>query len=208
MDHLPRKAAVAILRHYRFVGERPDWVPKVIGRLLSGNGNRVDGVPYNAELVERIWTGLYQCCRDPKLRARIMARKAGPELASLTMEDAVTIAGRVRANVNYTQARNTPFQSLAADGAKLACLELVRHGYRLVAFIHDEFLIELPEHADHTAEAERVRKTVCGAMSRVVFGMVPVRAEYALSSCWSKEARELRDKARLLLPWSPRSEMK
>ena len=67
-----------------------------------------------------------------------------------------TLTGRVRGRVGFTQARNTPFQGLAADGAKLALWALIRAGYRVVAFIHDEIIVELPEEGvDHAAEARR-----------------------------------------------------
>jgi len=71
-----------------------------------------------------------------------------------------------------------------------------------VAFIHDEFVIELPETADHTKEAERIEELVCGAMSSVVNSTVPVRAEYVLTRCWSKRAKLLRDTSGRLQPWA------
>ena len=46
--------------------------------------------------------------------------------------------------MNYTQARNTPFSGLAADGAKMALWNLTHIGFRVSAFVHDEFVIELP----------------------------------------------------------------
>ena len=54
---------------------------------------------------------------------------------------------RVRGNCSYTQACNTTFQGLAADGAKLALFEVARDAYTSgeyypLAFIHDEILIE------------------------------------------------------------------
>lgn len=52
--------------------------------------------------------------------------------------------GRVRANATYTQSKNNLFQGIAADGAKLALYALVKYGYRVVNFIHDEFVIEVP----------------------------------------------------------------
>lgn len=54
------------------------------------------------------------------------------------------ISSYAAGSVNYTQARNTPFSGLAADGAKLALWNLTHIGYRVAAFVHDEFLIELP----------------------------------------------------------------
>ncbi len=51
----------------------------------------------------------------------------------------VSQTGRVRGRVNYSTYRNTQFQSLAADGAKLAMWELHRRGYRIAFYVHDEF---------------------------------------------------------------------
>lgn len=50
--------------------------------------------------------------------------------------------------MNFTQARNTPFSGLAADGAKTALWNLTHIGFRVVAFIHDEFVIEIPNNPE------------------------------------------------------------
>ena len=64
----------------------------------------------------------------------------------LNDEDCVTtLTGRVRNNVTYCQGKNTPFQGLAADGAKLALYELVKKGFKVVGFVHDEIISEVPE---------------------------------------------------------------
>jgi hypothetical protein len=55
-------------------------------------------------------------------------------------------------------------QGLAADGAKLAMYRLGREGYRVVNFIHDEFLIELPDDADHFAQACRIERILVEEM--------------------------------------------
>ena len=78
------------------------------------------------------------------------------------------LAGRLRGRVSFTASRNTPFQALAGDGAKLALWSLLRSGYRIVAFIHDEVVIELPMGADHAAEAERINRIMCEEMQRVI----------------------------------------
>ena len=99
-----------------------------------------------------------------------------------------TSTGRVRANAGYCQQRNTPFQGLAADGAKLALWELRQAGYRLVNFIHDEVLIEVPETADLVAEVERVREIMIAAMREVVPD-VKVDVECAVLRSWSKQSK-------------------
>jgi hypothetical protein len=61
-------------------------------------------------------------------------------------------SGRVRGGVSYTDACNGMFQGLAADVAKDAGFQLSRacyvgelRGCRIVNFVHDEYVIEVPE---------------------------------------------------------------
>ena len=102
-------------------------------------------------------------------------------------------------------ARNTPFQGLAADGAKLAMWELLKAGYRIVGFVHDEFLIELSVLDDCTAEAVKIEHICCEAMQRLV-GDIPVRCEYALMDRWYKEAEAVFDDKGKLQIWQPKTE--
>ena len=69
------------------------------------------------------------------------------------------------------QSCNTPFSGLAADGAKLAMWSLTRAGYHIVAFVHDEILIELPIGCDYTREARLIEDLMCSAMSHVCPGI-------------------------------------
>jgi DNA polymerase-1 len=57
----------------------------------------------------------------------------------------VLTTGRIRSRCTYTALLNTYFQGLAADGAKLALYLLWREGFRIVAFVHDQVLLEVPE---------------------------------------------------------------
>jgi len=112
----------------------------------------------------------------------------------------ITLTGRVRAGTTYTQEKNTPFQGLAADGAKLALWQLVKQGYRVIAFIHDEFLIELPEDCDQTQTAKEIEDICCRAMQDLT-STIPIRCEYALMRNWSKKAEEVRDSEGRLMVW-------
>jgi hypothetical protein len=170
-------------------GNCRSWLPIVIPRVLAGKTMKARGGEYSENTLDRIWGALCRCCRDQHLLALIRARQGCPELAALCHESAVTLTGRIRAGCIYTEAHNTPFQGLASDGAKLALFELIRAQYRVVAFVHDEFGIELPAGADHATEAKRIEEIVCNAMSVVINHTVPVRAEYTLSTCWSKKAK-------------------
>ena len=98
--------------------------------------------------------------------------------------------------------RNCPFQGLAADGAKLAMWELTKAGYRIVAFVHDEFLIELPVAADFTNEARRIETICCETMQQLT-GEIPIICEFALARKWYKQAESVFDVQGRLLEWKP-----
>ena len=100
-------------------------------------------------------------------------------------------SNRGRGDLHYTNACNTPFQGLVADGAKAALYEVVRQcfipggslrGARPVAFIHDEIILEgRPEHGP-ILTAIMVEK-----MGEWI-GAVPIQADYrVMETCWTKE---------------------
>jgi DNA polymerase I-like protein with 3'-5' exonuclease and polymerase domains len=80
--------------------------------------------------------------------------------------------------------------------------ELVKAGYRIAAFVHDEFVIELPAQADHTAAAQQVEHICCSAMQQLL-GDIPVSCEYALADRWYKQAAAVTDNAGKLTTWQP-----
>jgi len=94
--------------------------------------------------------------------------------------------------VGFTQACNTPFSGLAADGAKIALWNLLHVGYKIVGFIHDEILIEIQEESDWDKEVALIQKIVCSSMQELT-GTIPINCEYSLSRVWSKEAKAIYD---------------
>ena len=54
-----------------------------------------------------------------------------------------TLTGRKRGNTKFCAEKNTPFQGLAADGAKLSLYELDKKGFKIVGFVHDEIITEV-----------------------------------------------------------------
>lgn len=74
-------------------------------------------------------------------------------------------------SLSHIKGCNTPFSGLASDGAKLAMWTLTRAGYHIVAFVHDEILIELPIDSDYTREAKLIEDLMCSAMSHVCPGV-------------------------------------
>ncbi len=123
-------------------------------------------------------------------------------------------SGRIRGDVRFTQACNTPFQGDAADGAKLALYEFTKRCYVgdlkdkaiPVAFVHDEIICECtanPEVAYDVAIA--LKNTMIKAFEQVTPDIKCV-VEYACAERWLKGAEAVIDTARGLLPWSPRTD--
>jgi hypothetical protein len=117
----------------------------------------------------------------------MIAREEGYERlhAALFRHSAATLTGRLRAGVGYTDGKNTPFQSLCADGAKLALWELLFAGYDVCAFVHDEVLVRLPAQGAQQAAAV-VARVMEQAMEEVMGHGVPAACEFALAGHWGK----------------------
>ncbi len=119
-------------------------------------------------------------------------------------------SGRTRGACRFTQAANTYFQGLAADGAKRAMFRISEEGYvdatsplfgsRMVVFAHDEFILEVPEKA--AAEAmERLAQCMVEGMAELVPD-VKVSAEGCLMRRWYKGAEPVYVDGKLV-PWEP-----
>jgi hypothetical protein len=181
--------AEACWKRFDRSGQRSGQIAGAVKKVIQGRAQKLDGTPYQPQFVAGVWDGLIALNRQPELRPLLAGRQGSEELRARLFDSAVTtLTGRIRGRVRFTQSKNTPFQGLAADGAKLALWALMRAGYRVVGFIHDEVIIELPEDVDHAAEALRVESIMNRAME-VVTGEVPVAVEYALSRRWSKKAK-------------------
>jgi hypothetical protein len=80
--------------------------------------------------------------------------------------------------------------------------ELVKEGFRVVAFVHDEVLVELPDQGHYASEAKvlRVEEILCREMKGVLVGGIPVACEGSLSRRWDKKAKPaVRDG--MVFPW-------
>jgi DNA polymerase I len=103
---------------------------------------------------------------------------------------------RIRGNVGYCQACNSPFQGLAADLAKDAIWQVTRKMYtdpnshlfgsRLMFFIHDELVIEVELAKVHDAAIELSNIMIEAA--RRWCPDVKMKTEYAAMIHWSKSA--------------------
>jgi hypothetical protein len=142
--------------------------------------------PVSGGLQQIVWSTLAALNRNPELDEALWEWKGGEHLRRVvTGETVVTLTGRVRRGANYGEARNTPFQGSAADGAKVALWELHRRNFKIVAFVHDEIVTEVPE--DKVAEKAVLQSQVMkDAMKSVLYCDLPVEVEYAVSDSWTK----------------------
>lgn len=170
------------------------------------------GSPYPPELVVYLWGVIAQIefPRREEFAADIVAMRGSPELRRALQPRVPVIwsSGRIRANCTFCQAHNNPFQGRVADGAKTALYLLLRNGFRVVNFIHDEVLVELPVEADHLALAREVERIMVAAM-QVVIPDVRIGVDYALMTRWHKGAEAVFDnpeRPTRLLPWQPLTE--
>ncbi|OWK37433.1 DNA polymerase [Fimbriiglobus ruber] len=168
------------------------------------------GVPYQSTDVDYFWSrvkgGLDHL--PDQVRQAVRDRRPSPALLRAVREAAdrapvFTVTGRLRAGASFPARRNTVFQGLAADGAKLALWLLWRAGFRVVNFVHDEVLIEVPASEDLLAKAEQIRGLMIDGMRQVVPD-IRIAVEYAACDRWYKGAKAVRspDEKRLEL-WTP-----
>jgi hypothetical protein len=185
--------------------ELGDMPMSCIHKVLAGEPKRADGQDYQRTFVSRIWSSLAGLNKNPELKEALEKRQPSVELAAKVCHAGVaTLSGRIRGRVRYSQARNTPFQGLASDGAALALFELIKEGFRVVGFVHDEILVELPDEGGYVSEEKvrRVKEIMCREMESVLVGDIPVGCKAALSTRWSKEAK-LVVKDGKVYPWVP-----
>lgn len=120
-------------------------------------------------------------------------------------------SNRIRGGCRFTSACNTYFQGLGSDATKAALIELTRacyydedsvlYGSRIVAFIHDEFILEVPEDPEWAdACAHELSRIMCEAANKFL-PHCPVEAPPLLMRYWSKQAKALKNAEGLLIAW-------
>jgi DNA polymerase I-like protein with 3'-5' exonuclease and polymerase domains len=95
-----------------------------------------------------------------------------------------TLTGRKRGNTSFCAEKNTPFQGLAADGAKLALYNLDKAGFKVVGFVHDEIICEVPK-KDAENLLPKQEEIMIESMKTVVPD-VKVGVESAISEYYTK----------------------
>ena len=96
-----------------------------------------------------------------------------------------TLTGRIRANCSYTQSRNNVFQGLAADGGKKALFRLIKEGFRVVNYVHDEFVVEVPDNESLRSSVHGIESILISEM-RQVCPDVRISVQVSISDCWQK----------------------
>ena len=95
-----------------------------------------------------------------------------------------TLTGRIRADTTYCAEKNTPFQGLAADGAKIALYNLMDAGFELVGFVHDEIITEVPENT--AEEMRRLQEEIMVNSMSLVVPDVKISVESTISPRYCK----------------------
>lgn len=98
----------------------------------------------------------------------------------------LTNTGRLRAKATYSARRNTVFQGAAADGAKLALYRLWRAGFTVVAFLHDEVIVEVPINSNLAAVKLHIDGILIDAMKEICPD-IRIEVEGAFHRRWSKD---------------------
>jgi len=127
-------------------------------------------------------------------------------------------SGRARFCKKYTVACNTPFQGIAADGAKEAVIRVFEeclfskqsalYGCKPLLFVHDEIVLECPfdgsekSRREATNAADRLSKIMEEAMEAYTPD-IPALAEVSLSNVWTKDAESDRQEDGTLSVYIP-----
>jgi hypothetical protein len=181
----PRHAVDACFAHHLGRPPFPGFYT-LLDKVVAGNNFKANGDRIADSLRTAMWDGLEELTRGTPLHAQVIRFRGNQHLwRALMGGTAVTLTGRVRAGLSYTECRNTPFQGLAADGAKVALWRLTEDGYRVVAFVHDEIVCEVPA-ASAARDLADIERVMIESMSSVLGCGIPVKVEGKVSDRWEK----------------------
>ena len=175
-------------------GERAFGMLNCIKNIIIGKPFKKDGTKYNEAFVERVWQDLLDLCNNPTLVPALQSKAGTLDLLKqMFWTQTRTLTGRVRGRVSFTQNKNTKFQGLAADGAKLALYRFIKEGYRVTNFVHDEIVFELPDLGNCVDRhvVEYLLGVMCEEMAGLTPG-IPIAGEYSVDSCWRKDNKNMR----------------
>lgn len=145
-----------------------------------------------------VWDEITALNRNPEFVPLLAARKTNSKLARLLFfGNSSTLSGRVRGHIRFAARCNTPFQGLAADGAKLAMFELLRLGFKVVGFVHDEVMIEVSKDEDIDQVYKDVDQIMCQTMDDLCPD-IPIVCEGLVADCWGKVDQEYDEDGRIV----------
>jgi hypothetical protein len=154
------------------------------------------GRGYTPEEVDYFWTRLQALADRLEQRSAgdLRDRRPGYRLyfevkRRVNRAGVVTLTGRLRARATYSAQRNTLFQGPASDGAKLALYRLWRAGFKVVAFIHDEVVIEVDAGADLAAAKRQIDGILVGAMAEICPD-IRIEVEGSFRRRWGKNRED------------------
>ena len=122
-------------------------------------------------------------------------------------------SNRFGTGITYSALCNRRFQGLGSDAAKAGLWLVTRacyaepasplYGCRVVAFIHDELLVEVPDEPARADAAARELSRLMVEGARKFLPDVTPKAPPTLQRAWSKDAKALYDAQGRLVPWAP-----
>lgn len=177
------------------------WLGRMLLRVLESPAPMTSPPPdtgkrprqYSAAEIEFFWHAAARLPTDEldeKLCDALRERKPSKKLRDAVgrlygREPVITATGRLRANASYCACRNGIMQGLAADGAIYALWKLMRAGYTIANFIHDEVICEVPEDENLPAKIADIERLMIAGMHEVVPG-ANVRVETSVRRSFSK----------------------
>jgi len=171
-------------------------------RIAGGNPATTKGRYFTAQEIAWAWRKIAEVLGgNAKFKKAIQEQRGSPELqrALTAGRAATTLTGRVRAKCAANEAKNAPFQGLAADGMKLALYDLVmRRGHRIVLTVHDEVLDEIDDASDVAAMSKETADVMVEQMHSLC-PHVKIAVDLVLEYRWSK-AKALYDQDGTLVP--------
>lgn len=137
---------------------------------------------------ERFWEVLEWAAKwkgDEQTKEDVRNRRVTYRVRRLTYHRSCTLTGRIRNHCSYTEERNHRFQALAADGAKMALFKLMRRGFKLLNFVHDEICASLDK-STAARQIKEMEKSMVSEMEQVLGHNIPVAVASEMAHCWSK----------------------
>lgn len=153
---------------------------------------RTQKVPMDLKTAELLRTSWIKCFPELEhhMRPQMMPKKH-PE--DETWFQAATIYGMKRVKCSANSAMNLVFQGLASFAMKHVLWRLTRAGFKVVNFVHDEAIIEIP--LNLLDEKFREATVLMVKAAEEILPDVRIKVEGAAMLCWDKNA-ELRTDAK------------